>query len=603
MSGARGRLLGPAMVCLTALFVAFALTFPAWIGDGETLIGGGEQPDWAGTLWAWWWVGEALLTGQDPATAAANYLPVGQSPLCWYNLLDAFLFWPLIHLLGPVRGYNLAAVLILGSTGAAAAALARRAAQVSWSAALVGGLAVETSAWLLMEVTNGRLSQAMLAPFFFGLGALDALSRRDGGRGAGPLAGLLVAATALTYWFSGLFLLFGALPAWLSAPRTRARWAPLAEAALVTAACCGPFVLSLSLGWSALPGVDRPPEAWMDHGTAGRGLFSLNMVIDQSSWPLWPFWRGDGDPSDLRLPLTALSALVVGLLIRCRGPSPLKRWLLVGLIGWGLLLGPYLRDGRGDLMGPPLPYRLLFDHLPLFDRLWWPTRAMPLVLAALAVLSAAGVEGLAARLGRPGRWVALPLLVLLFAEVGLRNPYSPLPATRPREHRPALYAGLEGALITTPVTGTSADGRHALYLQVLHGRPISGGLGDHIASHRPAGYDAFIAGNGLLSALATLSQGGRPSGRVEPADLQALLDVGFRWVVVDPSLFRPGREGPWTAAFRALLESVLGPADREEARGAAWALHPIGGPVQLPEIEPPEPASAAKPPRMRLPPR
>ena len=35
------------------LALALALCWPAWVTNGA-MIGGGEQPDWTGTLWAWW---------------------------------------------------------------------------------------------------------------------------------------------------------------------------------------------------------------------------------------------------------------------------------------------------------------------------------------------------------------------------------------------------------------------------------------------------------------------------------------------------------------------------------------------------------------------
>ena len=50
-------------VGLIYLAVAFAVTAPAWLSS-DALIGGGDQPDWTGTAWAFWWTGHAITNGR-----------------------------------------------------------------------------------------------------------------------------------------------------------------------------------------------------------------------------------------------------------------------------------------------------------------------------------------------------------------------------------------------------------------------------------------------------------------------------------------------------------------------------------------------------------
>ena len=72
------------------LVVAFWITSNAWL-SGDSIISGGDQPDWNGTAWAYWWMGKAVTEGMNPFNGSWNFYPVGQRPLAQYNLLDAFI--------------------------------------------------------------------------------------------------------------------------------------------------------------------------------------------------------------------------------------------------------------------------------------------------------------------------------------------------------------------------------------------------------------------------------------------------------------------------------------------------------------------------------
>ena len=142
------------------LLIAFIVCSPAWLHDGQ-LIGGGDQPDWTGTAWAYWWTGYAIEQGQNPFDGTFNYFPLGQQPIAQYNLLDAFLAYPFLKLLGVRLGYNLFATLIVYSSAWGMHILAR-VAGASILPAVFAGIALETSSFLLLELQHGRLSQALL---------------------------------------------------------------------------------------------------------------------------------------------------------------------------------------------------------------------------------------------------------------------------------------------------------------------------------------------------------------------------------------------------------------------------------------------------------
>jgi hypothetical protein len=543
------------------------------------VVGGAEQPDHAGTLWAMWWVGEAISSGFNPFNATSNLVPTGQAPAAWYNLVDGLLGAPWVAALGPERGYTAAALLFLASAGAAGAALAHRAG-ADTSGAAVAGVGLMTSPFVILELANGRLAQVLVVFPLLALAGFSAL--RDGDRRATAVVatGALLSLSALTYWFYGLMVLFGVVLIWLApgAARRRSTMPPLGGVGAVTALLCGPFVVRLGQRFATLPGVERPLEAWLDPGPLAGGQTSLAFAMADSHGPLWPLWALESDPSDLRLPWVLLALAGAGLL---KGGLTRWRWAALALTGWALTLGPWLRSPGGGFLEIPLPWLFLHEYLPFFSRLWWPTRASLLVVPAICVLAALGAR--AVLRGRPA-WVALVPLALLLGELGVRAHYLPVPMGPGRPVDTAFYAKLDGALITTPVMGPSGGGRHLLWLQAWHGMPILGGLGDHLPGHIPKQQQQFIDDNGLLRALRDASDDRMRGGVVTPADIEALQAAGFRWVVVDASVYRPSREGPWSRNFREVVEPVWGRPDVSSRRAVAWEVTAIDSAVTLPAL-------------------
>ena len=589
-----GRWQTPALVAAAYAIVAFWLTAPTWLqGGGEVLVGGGENPDWTGTAWAYWWTGFAALQGHNPFAGTWNFDPVGQRPVGQYNLLDAFMGAPFLWVFGPVLGYNLFAVVTLWSSGLASWVLARSAG-AGRVAAGVAGLALMTSAFMLFELRDGRLTQTLMVFWLLGLAGLDRLAR---GLGTWRLAvgtGLMVAATHLVYWYNGMFLILCATPLWLSEWRQwdRARFTRLALAAGVTLLVCGPYVVSLARAFAVLPGVERELESWMDYGDFGRGEFGLNAAIRHSHWPLWPLLHPRMEPDDHRLSLGFLALALGGLLWR---PAGRLRWLGAAAVGYVLTLGPWLKDGDGQPHAIPLPYLLLYDHVPFFNRLWWPGRMAIIAMVPLTVLAALHLERLASR---ASRWRSMALflgMVAVLADMDWRNDFAPVVARSPQHYKAELYEKLDGALLTTPVLGKDPAGRHNLWFQVYHHLPIQYGLGAHIPSHRPLGYDDYVERNSLLLALAGVSRSSFDGGWVMPEDVEALYADGFRWAVVDPMAYSTEYASNFRQNFTKVFTTIWGQPDVEAGLAAAWRIEAIRQPVSLPAIRGAAPEDFGKP--------
>lgn len=578
------------VLTLTALFVGLAVfqTWSAWGTRQTVLIGGGDEPDWTGTAWTWWWTFYAIRHGLNPIDCPVVFHPIGQSPVAWYNLLDGLIGGPLMYAFGPATGYNATVVVALASCGLGGWTLARLVG-ASPLAAVLAGIAIQTSNYVLYEVQAGRISQAFLVFWLVGLGMLDRLLRGRDSRRLAIAAGLAVALTHLEYWFYGLFLTFAAiilLVAW--AKRFDGEIGRrLLLAAGVAIGVVAPFVISLVRRFDQLPGVGRAAEAWIDYGALDRDEFSLANAIHESSGLLWVFRSTTGQLADRSLAAPLLLLAFAGLLYK---PLGRLRWLALLAFGWVMALGPYVRWFDGTVLPLRLPYLAFYDWFPFFSRLWWPGRFAPFVVAGAAVLAALHVDLLSQALERwragSGRLLTVGITVATALWILETSPYMPLLSDPPRSVDSRVYPMMDGPILTTPVLGTDSRARHLLWFQIVHEQPILTGLGAHLEGHRPPGYEDYVRGNSLLRALAAVSAGEVVAGPVRAADVDALIDDGFRWAVVDARAFLQGWQPKFGRAFSQVFMALWGPPDVRGSSASAWRVEPITGDITLPYIEP-----------------
>jgi hypothetical protein len=575
-------------------FSAICIGHEAFTAPAGSIFGGAEQPDWTGTAWAFWWTEQALSTGSNPFDAQANFFPIGQHPTAWYNLLDAMLAAPFVRTLGLTHGYNVFVLFILISTGLSAHALSR-AVHASHLASIGAGLVWICSAPILSEISLGRLSQGLMAFLLLGLTGIVRMLDGDHRDRTILMTGLAFAGAALGYWFYGLFLLLGASILWAFALRSARRshrgiaslpWRPVLKSAAICLMICGLPGALLALNFSSQPGVARPLEAWMDHGEIGQQSFDLNMAILNANWALWPWLNASDDPTPSALPMTCWLVLSSALVLHWQTARQTRSWkalpwALVGLIGFLLSLGPYLKLSSADVQPIPLPYLALHETIPFFRRLWWPDRAGVLLIAGVGVFFSLSLDRLRAYFHRADRAVIPLLLAALLLETAVVGHEIPLKTRQPRPMDIELYRGLEGPLLTLPILGATADSRHVLWNQTQHGQPVTGGLGDHIEGHAPREFEEFVASNSLLAHLSRLSQGEPSEATVTREDVQELIDAGLVWAVVDHELFPTSHTGQWGRVFRETYRSLWGSPAVARPRGAAWRIEPISADITL----------------------
>ncbi len=573
---------------LLDFLVATWLVLPAFQQQVPVLLGGGEQPDWTGTAWTWWWTWTALLAGHSPAEATFNLFPIGLSPVALYNLVDGLLFGWLMHAVGPTRGYNLACGLLFATAGWTGRFLGRSVG-ASWFASAVAGVLLQCSTTMVVEVTTGRLSQALVLFLGLSFGLLLQGADRSAPRTRALWAGLFAALAAYTYWYSALFLGIAAIP--LLGLRGPARRRVLLAGG-VTLCLCAPGVAALVAHGDALPGMQRTIEPWMEGEAWTHGRFGLAMALAHAHQPAWPVWTAPGDLFDKRMGLPVVLLALSGVSVRGRW-----RWPLVAtaVLGWLFTLGPWVRSPQGNPVPIPLPW-LLFDRwLPYFDRLWWPERFEWTVLLGLLPLCALGVDRIAPEGAQHRRLGQVAVAVMVAGWAIAAHPYLPIPVSSPRPYSPHLYAPVSGPILTLPMAPPFSDVRHLLWAQVLHEQPVTAGLGEHLEGHLSVAFQEQMATSAWTRLLRTVHDGPVAPSVVTPQDIQVLRDMGLRWVVIDAAGY-PMKQGPtWMARDRSLVEAVLGPPLVSTSSGATWALTEIVEPRATPGLGAPPPLPPSGP--------
>jgi hypothetical protein len=558
------------------------MTGPVWWTEGA-FVGGMEAMDLQGSIWASWWSAFSLESGLNPFDGSANFFPIGQAPVSQFNILDGLLSAPLIWIFGLRVGFNLACVCILASTAWGMWFLARCLGLKSFPA-VVAGLGLECSGFVLHEISSGRPTQAFLVFFLLALAGVAQIAQGKGGRWTPLWTGLCAALLTLTYWYNAVFFGVFALVLWVTfrSHWSRPVWLRIGLAATVALVLIFPFLVQLSADFSELPGVAREVNT-VDGLTPLVGSeYGLRAAIQDSEWPLWPLIPM---PNSDKLNLSWI-LLVLGGLGLWRGGKTARPFAVVFGMGWVMALGPFLFMSNVTPTGIHLPYKWVYEGVPFMDRLWWPHRWQVLCAVSLSVLAGLGAASLVEKGFLKTKVTQMVLLGSLIGAAGIRNgiltDHVFIDTSAFAFTDPVLYEGLEGPVISTPVTGDSETGGYVLLSQVIHEQTMNGGLGQHLPTHRPAGFDDWLTENGVFQALVKMEVGGASTATIYPKDVDGLIQAGFRAALVDPSAYMRDLPERWAATYAAFFTAIWGEPEHIAGGGAWWRVEPIDSPVEVP---------------------
>jgi hypothetical protein len=557
---------------LLCFIVAFAMTGPVWLAEEPSLVGNWEALDLAGSVWAHWWTSHAIFQGENPFVGSASYFPIGLDPVLQYNLLDAMINAPWVWLAGPRAGYNIATIVALTTTGVGGYALARSSGSQQ-SGALLCAIIIESSSAVALELYSGRISQVMLVFFLLSLAGLIRIIRHAPSMALAISLGIAAAATALVYWYFGFALLLaGSVILWNDRQSiTRKHLSLLSVSVLVGLALTVPFVVDLVQQWDGLPGVQRSDA----HLGAMAVESGKDIAIKNSRWLLWPFIN-NSDLHGHQLGLVTVGLTFAAIRWKVAGIKP---WLAVAAIGWILALGPVLQ-GYSSITTISLPYGWLQSVVPTFDRMWWPYRFDILTVIGFSVAAAHGLDRFLQQRNKAGLWLSAAL-VLTMIDAPIRSGLIPVSVSAAPASNPSLYENLDGPLLTTPVQPTTNIANHLLWAQTIHGLPTQNGDGEQMLGHRPQGYTEWLESNAMLEALTTLHRQGTVNTTIHPPAVAALKAAGFRYVVVDHTVYPEGRGHHWAAAHGQFFTQLWGPSLRSINGGAVWKIETIDGPREI----------------------
>ncbi|MEC7947424.1 MAG: hypothetical protein VX265_07620, partial [Myxococcota bacterium] len=276
-------------------------------------------------------------------------------------------------------------------------------------------------------------------------------------------------------------------------------------------------------------------------------------------------------------------ALSIAALVSTRRHRLMAPWLWMGAAFFAFSLGPYLNIG-GEYVMPggrrlPMPFLVLFEALPVFDRISHPFRFVTGVSLCAALLAAHGLRHLLRKQGvRMRGLVTLLVALLVVLETHLGSP-AVLPIPSGNARIPTAYAVMkadpvDGAVLDLPMTVPNLERAVYVWYQAAHGRPVPWGLNDPMPTP--------LLRNRLTTTLIRLEATRARSlpPQIPQLDLvvagRTLSRQGYRYVVLHEALVPEFKR----MQMIALLDGVFGAGQAyPEDRLRVWVLPRLGDAV------------------------
>ena len=130
----------------------------------------------------------------------------------------------------------------------------------------------------------------------------------------------------------------------------------------------------------------------------------------------------------------------------------------------------------------------------------------------------------------------------------------------------------EGGIWQPPINPAVANSQAPLIFQLVHSRPMLNGHALWVDRVRRPEWDDFVQSNPLLRAMHQFERAEHSKELVlEKADIDALLSVGVRYLVIDQELF-PTRLSPILRGYREIGRKLFGKPVLENSGVWVWDL-------------------------------
>ena len=489
----------------------------------------------------------------DLPTTQGIYFPTGFPILHLVpNLLDHLIGGGFSRALGFPRGDNVFWLVLIAGNGLAAHRLGFQLGK-NHGAAMLVGVAYAVSENFLREINLHHAPQALSpwAPLYL---AAILRASENGNRKDAFAAGIWMALSGITYWYTAIFLAIGSLPLFW---KRKDAWRQFAVASGVAACAAAPFLLPyvLHLGDLPLASLSQIPDASQASPALDALPSGQAFLTEHGNDLALPFRSSPLDTSN-RISWVLLFAVVVSLR---NGGQRVFLWM-AGL-GALLALGPTLRWGSDPVLlgGHPIwmPFAWIAKASPLFERMTWPER--------WGILIALGMAAAAAKAPRPRL-----LAMLLVLETLLLSGNAPLQHTDLGGH-----AGWErlrhtqGAVLELPLVRNHQQapfiGLHAR----IHGKAMVNPILLPPESQAPPEWKAWIENQGILGQMQAISQGESPAKNTKIK--ATLMESGVGAVALDTGPgagLSPARIDRW----RRGLTGLFGPSE-DQGGVVIWWLN------------------------------
>ncbi|MFT5685763.1 MAG: hypothetical protein ACI8RZ_006717 [Myxococcota bacterium] len=593
------------VVALLGLFLIVTV-FGQAIPILNTHFLGIEYVDHYGTQWFYWFVEQQGGSESSHHTDLFFY-PWGKDIFAHTgtNVLDAWMAVPFRRIFGDILGYNVFVLVMLTLSAIAFVPLAREVTDNKLAIG-VATLLFAFSPYILFETEEGRPTQSIL--LFVVLFMLFVLrTARQPGWKSPVLAGIMLALAGYQYWyyafFGGITCLAHGL--WHTArPRegsgggraTLMRHALIALIALAVTLPGGWRLISMTTGADAeVPGLLNV-DLW--NLTTNPPVTREELTIGLQLWQPFRPWAGffvqdpDGTERFLEHAVVMPWMMLPLMALAIWRPQKMSRGAFIAMAATAMIVAAGPMVLIGDYVLPNPLFIALVKSVGFLQRLWWPGRAVAILVILLGMAIAAVLGSLAHR--RRLQLAAVVVLSMLWSVELVRGklmPFNAWDGTIPAGYK-CLKTGPEGAVVELPYAWTQAH----LYYQTAHGRPILGGMLENNSTFTPPEFNDFLEGNELLNIL-LLSRLERAEFSHASDDLEIIHELGYRYVVLQKDAFHAltNHSGLKDNAMRTRLRhmkkqlrGLLGEPVYDDARTSIYAPWGDASPCEGIEPEPDE---------------
>lgn len=564
------------VICIIFVYfiIALVITYPLIFKINHYILGSfGGYRDLSWELWLEWFVKNS--TGNLSSlyfTDIAHY-PVGVSVLKdSANLLIPILSSMLQSIFKLTTSYNILCLLTLTLNGSGAYLLMRYLLK-DRAVAFISGIIYAFNPYIITEISYGRLIQA--SAVWIPLYLLFLLKTFNENKLKNSiLAVSFLVLTCLSSWYYGFFLIIFTIVFVLyhlifDKNFGFASLKKITIIILLFGIMILPFLYPFikSANTTQATAVSYVKFYSIAKVIPGSNPLHTSSVVRNSLEPDFPF-RNSFQIAGISKKISILTLCLSFIPFFSMRKRP-KFWVFSSAFFYILCLGPYLKTGKGiyeiQTTVIPLPYLFFYRFFPLFWILRWPGRFIIMLMLSLMVLAGNNLLWLFRRFKLAGwkkKLFSGILACLLILEIPLLSLVYKFPIPLSKSGVPQFYYELAQekgcAIIQYPIFSVGAHGYYPKasiygYYQTIHGKKTLTGPCDLTRLYQP-GHREFMSNNSFIGFLLNLQKNPASPLNYRKEDIEALQKIGFKYLVVNNSLFNSKIIG----TINDKLESIFG---------------------------------------------